>query len=58
MSTNNEDIVATTFSLGAITAYLMEIEIILTVAVLASALTLNVYRIVKTWKGDKDADNK
>jgi len=36
----------------------MEIEIILTVAVLASALTLNVYRIVKTWKGDKDADNK
>lgn len=58
MSINNEDVVATTFSLGAITAYLMEIEIFLTVAVLASALTLNVYRIFKTWKSDKDDHNE
>ena len=55
----NEDAVVNTVSIGAITAYLMEIEIILTVMVLTTALTLNIWKLLKQWQNrDNDQQSK
>lgn len=49
-----EDAIINTVSIGAITTYLMEIEIVLTVLVLTTALTLNIYKLIKHWNERND----
>jgi hypothetical protein len=51
---NKEDLLANTISFGAIGAYLMQVEVFLTVMVLLTALILNVFRIIKMVKKDDE----
>lgn len=51
---NKEDLLANTISFGAIGAYLMNIEVFLTVMVLLTAFVLNVFRIIKMTKRDDE----
>lgn len=50
----NKDLLANTISFGAIGAYLMEIEVFLTILVLLTSVFLNVYRIIKLKNKEED----
>lgn len=54
---SKEDTIINTVSIGAITTYLMEIEIVLTVLVLSTALTLNIYKLIKHFQ-NRDNDQQ